>query len=60
MKTIMLCIMLFHLKYCTAASRPCPYIDDRRCVATQACIRADKWCNGNKDCDDGSDEECCK
>ena len=43
------------------ASRPCPYSDDRRCKTSQACIRADRWCNQQIDCMDESDEEdCCK
>ena len=44
-----------------SASRPCPYSDDRRCKTSQACIRADRWCNQQIDCMDESDEEdCCK
>ena len=46
--------------YYYIASKPCPYPDDRRCNTSQACIRADKWCNQKIDCMDGSDEECCK
>ena len=44
------------------ASRACPYSDDRRCKTSQACIRADSWCNQHIDCMDESDEEenCCK
>ena len=40
--------------------RTCPYPDDRRCASTQACIRSHQWCNNVVDCEDGSDEECCK
>ena len=47
--------------YLLLASIPCPYSDDRRCNSSQACIRADQWCNQQVDCMDGSDEEnCCK
>ena len=49
-----------HYLYIHVALKTCPYSDDRRCSTTQACIRSDRWCNNVVDCEDGTDEECCK
>ena len=56
---IIMCIILHN--YIILGARPCPFPGDMRCNSTQACVRADQWCNNRIDCDDGSDEDnCCR
>ena len=37
----------------------CPYNDDFKCKTSGVCIRSQYVCNGQINCNDGSDEENC-
>ena len=37
----------------------CPYNDDFKCRTSGVCIRSQYVCNGQNNCNDGSDEQNC-
>lgn len=45
--------------YIVGMEQKCPYNDDFRCKTSGVCIRAQYVCNGQSNCNDGSDEENC-